>query len=51
MKWSERKLNSQPNCLMLIDYCCEFELKNTPIQTMMCGTKESSNQYQSKHKQ
>jgi len=23
----------------------------TPIQTMMCGAKESSNQYQSKHKQ
>jgi len=23
----------------------------TPIQTMMCGAKESSNQYQNKHKQ
>ena len=29
----------------------DFGLKITPIQTMMCGAKESSNQYQSKHKQ
>jgi len=25
--------------------------KLTPIQTMMCGAKKSSNQYQSEHKQ
>ena len=29
----------------------DFGLKITPIQTMMCGAKESSNQYQSKLKQ
>jgi len=37
----------------------KFELGNvvnsdsnfTPIQTMMCGAKENSNKYQSKHKQ
>lgn len=34
-----------------MDYCCEFGLKIMPIQTMMCGSNESSNQYQSEHKQ
>ena len=32
--------------------CCEFRSKNlTPIQTMMCGAKESGNQYQGNNKQ
>jgi len=33
------------------DLLCILTQNLTPIQTMMCGANESSNQYQSKHKQ
>ena len=36
---------------LLIIICCVFELKSHINKTMMCGTKESNNQFQSKYKQ
>jgi len=37
--------------LCLVNLCCEFGLKTHTNKIMMCGAKESSNQYQSNNKQ